>query len=51
MPLPHRHDCAADIHRGLPAGDINRPGSSPPERRVRAAAQPTSARLELVAVS
>jgi hypothetical protein len=25
MPLPHRHDYAADLHRGLPTGDINRP--------------------------
>jgi hypothetical protein len=22
MPLPHRHDYAAGIHRGLPTGDI-----------------------------
>lgn len=29
MPLPHRHDYAAGFHRGLPAGDINRPKSSP----------------------
>jgi hypothetical protein len=24
MPLPHRHDYAAVLHRGLPTGDINR---------------------------
>ncbi|MDP9344996.1 MAG: hypothetical protein M3P44_04615 [Actinomycetota bacterium] len=24
MPLPHRHDYAAGLHRGLPTGDINR---------------------------
>ena len=29
MPLPHRHDYAADFHRGLPAGDINRPKEFP----------------------
>jgi hypothetical protein len=50
MPLPHRHDYAADLHRGLPTGDINRPKEFPANiQRVRAAAQPTSARLELVA--
>ncbi len=49
MPLPHRHDYAADLHRGLPAGDIEPTQGVPrPESRVRAAAQPTSARLELV---
>lgn len=31
MPLPLRHEYAADIPRGLPAGDIDRPGSSPPK--------------------
>ena len=30
MPLQHRHGYAAGLHRGLPAGDINRPRSSPP---------------------
>ena len=30
MPLRHRHGYAADIHRGLPTGDINQPRSSPP---------------------
>ena len=29
MPLPHRHDYAADLHRGLPTGDINRPKGVP----------------------
>jgi hypothetical protein len=29
MPLQHRHDCAADLHRGLPASDIDQPRSSP----------------------
>jgi hypothetical protein len=52
MPLPHRHDYAADLHRGLPTGDINQPRSSPtPQDRVRAASQPTSARLELVGIT
>jgi hypothetical protein len=23
MPLRYRHDYAADLHRGLPAGDLN----------------------------
>ena len=49
MPLQHRHGYAAGLHRGLPAGDINRPRSSPHDRRrVRAATQPRSARFELV---
>jgi hypothetical protein len=29
MPLPHRHDYAAGIHRGLSTGDINRPKEFP----------------------
>ena len=29
MPLPHRHNYAADLHRGLPTGDINRPKEFP----------------------
>jgi len=29
MPLPLRHDYAADLHRGLPTGDINRPKEFP----------------------
>jgi len=29
MPLPHRHDYAADLHHGLPTGDINRPEEFP----------------------
>jgi hypothetical protein len=47
---------AADLYRGLPAGDITRPRSSPTGNatkaagRVRAAIQPGSARLELVAL-
>jgi len=49
MPLRPRHGYAADLHRGLPTGDINRPRSSPPMiRRVRAATQPTSIGFELV---
>ena len=48
MPLRPRHGYAADLHRDLRTGDINRPASSPPLRRVRVVAQPTSARLELV---
>lgn len=53
MPLQHRHDYAADLHRGLPTGDITQPRSSPPDiavRRaewVRVADQPRSARFEL----
>ena len=49
MPLRPRHGYAAALHRGLPAGDINRPRSSPPvtTERVRAAIQPTSTGLEL----
>lgn len=47
MPLRHRHAYAAVLRRGLPAGDLNRRGSSP-HTRVRAAAQPRSARFELV---
>ncbi len=33
MPLQHRHGYAAGLHRGLPAGDITQPRSSPPDRR------------------
>ena len=42
MPLRHRHGYAADLHRGLPTGDITQPRSSPPRqsRRVRAAPSP-----------
>lgn len=29
MPLQHRHDYAAGLHRGLPASDIDQPRSSP----------------------
>ena len=38
------------LHRGLPAGDLNRPRSSPTEQasRVRVTTQPLSVRLELV---
>jgi hypothetical protein len=52
MPLQHRHGYAADLHRGLPTGDIARPRSSShqPSVRVRAAIQPSSARFELVAL-
>jgi hypothetical protein len=31
MPLQHRHGYAAGIHRGLRAGDITQPQSSPPQ--------------------
>src|SRR5262249_44415977 len=54
MPLQPRHGYAAGLPRGLPAGDITRPGSSPPgviAARVRVAAQPRSARFELVVPS
>jgi hypothetical protein len=52
MPLSHRHKYAAGFPHGLPTGDINQPRSSPrPLRaRVRATTQPTSVRLELVAL-
>ena len=56
MPLQHRHGYAAGLHRGLPTGDITQPRSSPTgdavghADRVRAAIQPRSARLELVAL-
>ena len=50
MPLQPRHGYAAGIHRGLPAGDINRPRSSPPAAPCGCAllTQPRSARFELV---
>jgi hypothetical protein len=53
MPLQPRHGYAAGLHRGLPAGDITQPRSSPPDNvvRVRAADQPGSARFELVVSS
>lgn len=53
MPLRPRHGYAAGFHHGLPAGDINRPEEFPArdEERVRIAAQPISARLELVYLS
>ena len=55
MPLPHRHDYAAGIHRGLPTGDINRSKSSPHADDLvvgmRVATQPRSARFELVVSS
>src|SRR3954447_14616265 len=61
MPLQHRRGYAADLHRGLPTGDITQPRSSPTAThgdanvvvavvRVRAAIQPRSARFELVAL-
>jgi len=34
MPLRHRHGYAADLHRGLPTGDINQSRSSHPSWRV-----------------
>jgi hypothetical protein len=45
MPLRLRHDYAADIHRGLPIDDINRPRSSLRFVQVRAATQPISVRF------
>ena len=53
MPLQHRRGYAADLHRGLPTGDITQSRSSQHGTitvPVRAATQPTSARLELVAL-
>ena len=54
MPLRSRHGYAADLHHGLPTGDITQPRSSPPDNknivvvvRVRVADQPRSARFEL----
>ena len=47
MPLRPRHGYAADLHRGLPIGDINRSRSFP-LTRVRTATQPISVRFELV---
>ncbi len=49
MPLRPRHGYAADLHRGLPAGDIEPAKEFPArhEERVRAATQPTSTGLEL----
>jgi hypothetical protein len=49
MPPQHRHGYTADLHRGLPIGDITRPRSSPHGIAVQvgAAHQPESARLEL----
>ncbi len=45
--LQHRHDYAAVLHRGLPAGDITRPGSSSHDLvRVRTALRPRSTRFE-----
>ena len=52
MPLRLRHGYAADLHRGLPTGDINQPKSSPHVAvEVRAATQPRSVRFELVVFS
>ena len=50
MPLRYRHGYAAGFHRGLPAGDINRRGSSrrTTSTSVRTATQPRSVRFELV---
>lgn len=53
MPLQHRRGYAADLHHGLPTGNITQPESSrhgPQAIPVRAATQPTSARLELVVI-
>ena len=50
MPLQLRHGYAAVFHRGLPAGDITRPRSSPTgwPGRMCVATQPRSVRFELV---
>jgi hypothetical protein len=53
MPLQHRRGYAADLHRSLPTGDITRSRSSRHDDNavpVRAATQPVSVRLELVAL-
>jgi hypothetical protein len=53
MPLQHRRGHAADLHRGLRTGDITRSRSSRHDADavpVRAATQPISVRLELVAL-
>ena len=52
MPLQHRRGYAADLHRGLPTGDITQSRSSQHDANavpVRAATQPISVSLELVA--
>jgi hypothetical protein len=49
MPLRYRHDYAADLHRGLPAGDL-KPAQEFPARdegQVRTAIQPISTGFEL----
>ena len=50
MPLRLRHGYAADIRRGLPTSDIDRPRSSLLVQ-VRTATQPRSVRFELVVFS
>ena len=49
MPLRPRHGYAADLHRGLPAGDLKPAREFPArhEERVRTAIQPISTGLEL----
>ena len=50
-PCSHRHEYAADLPRGLPAGEhhpAGRPDAGRHPRQSCAAAQPTSARFELV---
>jgi hypothetical protein len=49
MPLRLRHGYAADVHRGLPTGDIEPIQEFPArhEGRVRAATQPISTGFEL----
>ncbi len=44
MPLPHRHDYAADLHRGLPTGDINRLEEFPDPHRSGARGGPAQIR-------
>jgi hypothetical protein len=52
MPLRHRHGYAADLHRGLRTGDIEPAVEFPAHiAQVRTAAQPRSARFELVGLA
>lgn len=41
MPLRYRHDYAADLHRGLPAGDL-KPAQEFPARHKRGGCAPRS---------
>ena len=52
MPLQHRHGYAADLHRGLPTGDINRPKNHPHTTAVWVcvATRPRSASIQPLAL-